>query len=416
VRILHVNKFLYRRGGAEAYMLDLAELQRADGHLVEFFAMRHPDNLPSTYGDAFPSYVEFETTPPTFADKARAAGRLLWSPAAARGITRVLDAFRPDVVHLHNIYHQLSPSVLRPISQAGVPAVMTLHDYKLVCPTYQLLDRHGICEACIPHRFWNPTLRRCNRGSLAASTLSGAELTLHTLLGAYDAVDRFACPSRFLERKMRAGRVYPDRLRWVPNGVDTTSIEPKSEAGGRALYVGRLAEEKGVDVLLEAIARTRQLGADIVGDGPARASLEGLAASVGVRDRVRFLGRFAASDVHRAMRAASVVVVPSRWHENMPITILESFAAGVPVVASALGGIPELIDEGRDGVLVPPDEPTALADALRSVMSDPERAFEMGKAARTKAERVYSPALHLERVRELYAEAVDAARRRTFVP
>jgi glycosyltransferase involved in cell wall biosynthesis len=331
-------------------------------------------------------------------------------------MSEVLRAFRPEVVHLHNIYHQLSPSILRPVGRADAAAVMTLHDYKLACPTYRFLDGHGICEACLPHRFWSPTLRRCNRGSVGASTLSGAELAFHTLVGAYGVVHRFACPSRFLEGKMRAGRVYPDRLRWLPNYVDAMAIEPKTAPGGDVLYVGRLSEEKGVDVLLEALARAPELRANVVGDGPARSSLERLAATLAVSDRVRFHGRLAADDVHGAMREAAVLVVPSRWYENMPITVLESFAAGVPVVASALGGIPELIEDGQDGTLVPPDEPMILAEALRSLTTDVARAFEMGVAARTKAEHVYTPAAHLERVDALYAEAAEAARRGTAAP
>jgi glycosyltransferase involved in cell wall biosynthesis len=416
VRILHVNKFLYRRGGAEAYLLDLAGLQRAAGHEVEFFAMRHPDNLPATFAEAFPSYVEFETAPPTAGEKMRAAGRLLWSTSAARGMREVLATFRPDVVHLHNIYHQLSPSILRPAGRSGAAVVMTLHDYKLACPTYRLLDRHGICEACIPHRFWNPTLRRCNRGSLAASTLNGAEMTVHTLLGAYDPVHRFACPSRFLEGKMRAARVHPDRLRWVPNYVDPTAITPKAAPGGDAAYVGRLSEEKGVDVLLEALQRAPALRLDVLGDGPARPALEALGASLGVGDRVTFHGRLPATAVHEAMRSAAVVAVPSRWYENMPITVLEAFAAGVPVVASALGGLPELIDDDRDGILVPPDEPGILADALTSLTDGADRAFEMGRNARAKVEDRFTPASHLARIDALYAEAAEVAGSGATVP
>jgi glycosyltransferase involved in cell wall biosynthesis len=412
VRILHANKFLYRRGGAEAYMLDLAELQRSAGHQVEFFAMRHPDNLPATFASAFPSYVEFETTPPTLGEKARAAGRLLWSTSAERGMADVLSGFRPDVLHLHNIYHQLSPSILRAARRATVPMIMTLHDYKLACPTYRFADQHGICEACVPRRFWNPTLRRCNRGSIAASTLNGVEMTLHTMLGAYGPVHLFVCPSRFLEGKMRESRVYPDRLRWVPNYVDADAIIPKTSPGGDVVYVGRLSEEKGVDVLLEALERAPTLRVEIVGDGPERSSLERLAASLGVGERVRFRGRLPAVDVHEALRTAAVATVPSRWYENMPITVLEAFAAGVPVVASALGGLPELIEDGRDGMLVPPDEPGALADALRSVTSDTVRAFAMGMAGREKIERDYSPASHLGRIEALYAEATGSATRR----
>jgi glycosyltransferase involved in cell wall biosynthesis len=412
VRILHVNKFLYRRGGAESYMLDVAELQRRAGHEVEFFAMTHADNLPATFADAFPSFVDFETTPEGAGARVRAAGRLLWSTSAERGMADVLDAFRPDVIHLHNIYHQLSPSILRSVRRAGVPAVMTLHDYKLACPTYRFLDRHGVCEACVPRRFWNPTLRRCNRGSITASTLNGVEMTLHTLAGAYDPVRRFLCPSRFLEGKMRQARVYPGRLRWVPNYIDAAAIGSKAAPGGDVVYVGRLSEEKGVDVLVEAVARSRSLRATVVGDGPAREPLEHLTDELRVGDRVRFVGRLPAEEVLDALRAAAVAVVPSRWYENMPIAVLEAFAAGIPVVGTDLGGLPELVDDGRHGALVPPDDPRALADALESFTTDPERAYRMGASARASVEERFAPADHLERLETMYAEAgAETARR-----
>jgi hypothetical protein len=135
MRVLHVNKFLYRRGGAEGYMLDLAGLQRAQGDEVGFFGMQHPDNdQPQPFARWFPGYVELESAPEGVRGKAAAAARMVWSTSARRGITHVLEEFQPDVVHCHNIYHQLSPSMLEPIRKAGVPCVMTLHDYKLACP------------------------------------------------------------------------------------------------------------------------------------------------------------------------------------------------------------------------------------------------------------------------------------------
>jgi glycosyltransferase involved in cell wall biosynthesis len=204
---------------------------------------------------------------------------------------------------------------------------------------------------------------------------------------------------------MRQARVYPDRLRWMPNYIDVASIEPKAAPGGDVVYVGRLSEEKGVDVLVEAVARSRSLRASVVGDGPARGSLERLTDELGVGDRVRFLGRLPAAGVLDALRAAAVAVVPSRWYENMPIAVLEAFAAGVPVVGTDLGGLPELIDAGRHGMLVPPDDPLALADALESFTADPERAHGMGAAARASVEERFAPAAHLERLATMYAEA-----------
>jgi glycosyltransferase involved in cell wall biosynthesis len=408
MRILHVNKFLYRRGGAEAYMLDLADLQRAAGHEVDFFAMRHPDNLPARFEDRFPSQVDFEPAPSTVTGKLRGAGRLLWSTSAAQGIRTVLERFRPDVVHLHNIYHQLSPSILGPVRDARVGAVMTLHDYKLACPTYRFLDHGEICEACVPRRFWSPTLRRCNAGSLAASTLNGLELTIHTLMRAYGPVHRFLCPSRFLEGKMRASKVYPERLRWLPNFVDAAAVVPTTGAGRGVVYAGRLSDEKGVDLLIEAAGLHADLVVDIAGDGPARPELERLAAERGVAGRVRFHGRLGKEELQRVFADAAVLAVPSRWYENMPLTVLEGFAAGLPVVASDLGGLPELIEPGVDGMVVPPNDPAALADALSSLVGAPASAAEMGRAGRAKVLASYGSDRHVERLEGYYAEASAA--------
>lgn len=412
MRILHVNKFLYRRGGAEAYMLDLASLQRERGDEVELFGMQYPDNEPQRYEASFPSRVDFDPPPPSLDGKIRGAGRLLWSRSAAHGIAVVLDGFRPDLVHLHNIYHQLSPSILAPMRAAGVAVVMTLHDYKLACPTYRFLDHGRICEACVPHRFWSPILRRCNGGSLAASALNALEMSLHTAIGAYGPVHRFICPSRFLERKMREGRVYPDRLRVVPNFVDVRAIDAKVDPGGGVIAAGRLSDEKGFDVLLEAVRREPDLSVDVAGDGPARADLEAQIASSGVADRVRFHGRLPSDELAKLMRRSAVMALPSRWYENMPLSVLEAFASGIPVVGSDLGGIPDLIQPGIDGDLVPPNDPSSLGRALSKLVRDPARAFEMGRAGRAKVERAFSPAEHLRQLGVVYDEALSIADRR----
>lgn len=410
MRVLHVNKFLYRRGGAEGYMFDLASLQRSRGDEVAQFGMSHPENEPMPYARFFPSQVEFDPAPRGVAGKARGVGRMLWSTSARRGVEAVLDDFRPDVVHLHNVYHQLSPSVLAPLRRRGIGALMTLHDYKLACPTYQFLDHGAPCEACLTHRFWEPIRRRCNGGSLAASAANAVELSLHTLGRAYAPVGVFACPSRFLEAKMRQGRVFPDRLRWIPNFVDVAGVTPASEPGnGRVVFAGRLADEKGVDTLVEAVAATPGLLVDLAGDGPARPALESQAAALGAGDRITFHGRLPLEGVHDLLRASSVGVCPSRWYENQPLAVLESFACGRPVVGTGLGGIPELIEPGVDGAIVPPNDPRALGAALRELATDPGRAHAMGATARAKAERIFSSDLHLERLDALYAEARERA-------
>ncbi len=384
MKILHVNKFLYRRGGAESYMLDLAQEQRAQGHQVTFFAMAHPDNEPDPNDDLFPARMELNPPPPGLGARLRTAGQVLYRRDARLGIDAVLERDRPDVVHLHNIYHQLSPSILRPIARRGVPAVMTLHDYKLACPTYQFLDAEGqICEACLPGKFRNATLKRCNGGSLAGSALATLELNVHRATHAYDAVDALICPSEFLRDKMVQGRVYPDRLVHLPNFCDVSRVAPATAPGTGVLYAGRLSAEKGVDVLIDAAERLpRDVAVTIAGDGPERAALEARAARLGLGEQVRFLGRVPGAQVHDLMRAAAVVTVPSRWYENQPMTILEAFGCGRPVVGTRLGGLPELIHEGVTGRLVPHDDADALARALSDLVADPVAAHELGRQAR----------------------------------
>lgn len=403
MRVLHVNKFLYRRGGAEAYMLDLARLQRERGDDVAFFGMQHPDNDPQPYADRFPSRVEFEPPPSSVLGKARAAARMFWSTSAARGIDAVLADFEPDVVHLHNIYHHLSPSILRPVRERGLPAVMTLHDYKLACPTYQFLDKGELCQACIGGHFSQAPRRRCKDGSLAASALAATELAVHTRTHAYGPVGRLVCPSRFMADTMRRAGVFPERLRHLPHFADVAAVRVAEEPGRGVAVAGRLSHEKGIDVVIDAVA---SLGTtlDVAGEGPALPALRAQADAV-APGRVRFHGRLPGPEVQQLLRRAAVVAVPSRWYENQPMIVLEALACGTPVVASDLGGAGELVVTGTDGALVPPNDPGALAAAIAPLVGEPARARQMGRAGRAKVEVDFAPQRHLHGLDEVYAEA-----------
>jgi glycosyltransferase involved in cell wall biosynthesis len=409
VRILHVNKYLYRRGGAESYMQAVASLQRDAGHEVAFFGMDHPENDPHLYAPHFPSYLELEPPPPTAAGKVAGVGRMVWSTSARRGIDAVAADFQPDVVHLHNTYHHLSPSILGPLARRCIPAVMTLHDYKLACPTYRFLDKGELCQACLGGHFSQAVRRRCKDGSLASSAAMAAELAIHTALRAYRHVQVFVCPSRFMAGRMAAAGVFPDRLRWVPHFV-APPAESSVEGTSTVVFAGRLSPEKGVDTLIDAVGRVTGLRLDVAGDGPDRDRLERTAARTAT-DRVRFLGRVDADTVDALISEAVAVVLPSRWYENQPMIVLEAFARGVPVVATDLGGTPELVRHGTDGFLVGPDDPTGLAAALQALLDDPARARAMGKAARERAVTDFAPELHLARLADVYAEAERAVRR-----
>jgi glycosyltransferase involved in cell wall biosynthesis len=376
VRILHVDKFLRRQGGAAGYMLDVAALQRGEGHEVEFFAMAHPGNEPATYEAMFPRLVELEPPPPTITGRLDATATMLWSARAARAMAAVADAFRPDVVHLHNIYHQLSPSILRPLRKRGIAVVLTAHDYKLVCPSYRMLDGEQLCDACVSGSALNAARRRCKDGSLGASAVLAVESSLHRAMRAYGPVHRFIAPSRFLAGQLARGGIASERIRQLNNFVDTSTIPARAGTGTGFLSVGRLSSEKGVDTLIEAVGLTPGAHLVVAGDGPERS------------------------------------------YENMPLSVLETQAAAVPLIVTALGGLPELVRDGHSGLVVPPNDAPALAAALQRLQADPELAATLGRQGRQSALANHDPGAHLQALEGIYVEALAAADRpdRAAVP
>ena len=405
MRILQIDKFLHRQGGAPAYMLDLAELQREAGHDVEFFAMADERNGPSAHTDLFVPPISLSPFPSGMSAQVRTLGHLLWSTEAKRRMEQVLDRFRPDVVHLHNIYHQLSPSILRPLARRRIPAVMTVHDAKLVCASYLLYDGNDICTACVGKRtFVRAPLHRCRGGSLPATAALAFESTAHRLLRAYDPVDVFICPSQHLEAKLRASRVYPDRLVRIPHFFDHRLVDARSGAGDGIVFAGRLSEEKGLVHLIQAVGAVPEATLRILGDGPIRAELEALGAAV-APGRVAFLGSVPKQTVLAELRSARVSVLPSVVMENLPLTITEAMAAGVPMIVTDLGGSPELVRDGETGFVVPPKDPAAFAAAIRRLLSDPGLAIEMGTKARALVERDHAPDTHLRAILATYDRA-----------
>ena len=387
-------------------MLDLGTQLQGRGYSVEYFAAAHPDNLAATYEHLFPTVENYEPPPRELSRKLRAGLGMFWSRSAARSMEAVLDDFRPDIVHVHNIYHQLSPSILAPIRRRGIPIVMTLHDFKLICPTYRLHDGQGSCEACLGGGFHNAAIRRCKSGSLVSSTLLATETAVHRRFGAYDAVDRFICPSEFLRDKLIEAGFDPARLIHIPNFTSAPLVRGARASGGDVLSVGRLSHEKGIDTLIRACALAPARPLRIAGDGPLSGSLRELAGEL-APDTTEFLGQIDESAVLTEIDVASVVTFPARGYENMPLAIVEAMARSAPVIVSDIGGSPEIIADSGGGLTVPPDDPVALRRAIDR-FDDPSFAAEIGAdGVRRVAER-FTPTVHLEQIERLYTELTTA--------
>jgi glycosyltransferase involved in cell wall biosynthesis len=365
--------------------------------------MAHPENRETPWAKHFVSQVEFRGRRSLWGDVGRAA-RVVYSLEARRKMDALVREARPRVAHLHNIAHQLSPSILDALAAHRVPIVQTMHDYKLVCPVYTFRSQGETCERCRGGRFWHVVERRCNAGSLPLSATNMAEAYVHAWRRTYDHVHVFHCPSLFVLAKLLEFGVPRARLAFVPHFVDAQAFTPAYGGGRYAFFAGRLAEEKGVDVLLAAHARTPGLELVIAGEGPRREALEA-SLRPDQRGRVRFAGHLTGAAFDEAWAGASCLVLPSTWYEVRPMAIHEAYARGKPVVSSRLGSIPEIVEDGVTGRLVPPGDPAALGEAMRELVLDGARAEAMGRAGRALVESRYGPARHLEAMLAVYAQA-----------
>ncbi len=316
--------------------------------------------------------------------KARAGASAVWSRRSARAISDVITQERPDVLHVHNNFQVLSPSIYGAAKRHNVAVVQHLHNARLACINVFFERAGAACTECVgTAASWPGVAHRCYRGSLGESVAATAVQLTHRALGSHRRnVDLFIAVSGALGDALTGAKVVPrDRVRVVHNGIADPGARAAGSDRGYALFTGRLSEEKGVQVLLDAAAALPEVPVRIAGDGPLRAGFEGQAARRGLR-HVRFLGRLSREALLDELRGARVCVAPSIGFDPLPTSVIEACAVGVPVIGSRTGGIPEIIDE----VLVPPGDVVALTAALRAAHEQPDRFAALGHAARSRYE------------------------------
>jgi glycosyltransferase involved in cell wall biosynthesis len=402
-RVLLVNTRHFRGGGDSTYTFNLAGLLRARGHEVAFFAMRDERNLPDPNADLFVDPIDFldlnEHKSP--ATGLKVIGRAIYSAAARRNFARLVDRFAPDVVHLQNIHHHITPAVILEARQRGLPVVWTLHDYKLICPnTHFLIDRTGeICEACGQNRYYQAMFRRCKKGSFLASSVATGEAYVHRLMRVRSMVDVFLAPSGFLRQKF-IDRGFPsERVHHLPLFLPEDTFTIGRQGDGYMLFFGRIELIKGIVPLLAASTLVPEL--PLVLAGRVRGSLADELPGM-LPPNAQYAGMKNGDELRDLLDRARAVVLPSLWYENQPFSILEAFAAGKPVLASDLGGMRELVAGEQRGLLVPPGDVHALARAMKWVYTHPEEAREMGQQAYAYACARHSPERHYDQLAAIY--------------
>jgi glycosyltransferase involved in cell wall biosynthesis len=380
VLVLHSRYLSGSTSGENRVVEDEAQLLREGGHEVHVWA-------PSVSATSGPGLL-------------RTAGQVVWSRSAAGQVRGLISRVRPDVVHCHNLFPSLSPTVLR-VAGRRTPTVMTLHNYRLLCLPATLQRDDRVCEDCLGRRVrWPGVVHGCYRGSTAASATLATSLAFHNALGTFANVSMYLAVSRFLMDKHVEAGVPASRIRVKPNFVP--AMPRRHGPGDSFLYLGRLAREKGVDTLLRAWkgAPGRLV---VVGDGPDGSRLRAMAPP-----GVDFRGSVPSSEVPEILQHARALLVPSRWYEGEPRAILEAFASGVPVIVSDIGGLPDLVAHGTSGLVVPPHDVRAWTDAVGR-LGDEAEAQRMGEEAWRTWSELYSPDRALRELVAVYEDVVGRA-------
>ncbi|WP_429811198.1 glycosyltransferase family 4 protein [Ensifer sp. B1-9] len=400
-RLLAINNYFYRRGGAEAVFFDHMKMFGEIGWDVVPFAMQHEDNEPSPWSDHFVSEIEYGRRTNLLRKVVQAAS-VIYSREAQRNIDRLIHSVRPSIAHAHNVYHHLSPAIFSTLKQAGIPVVMTAHDLKLACPSYKMLRDGTVCEDCRGGHVYNVLRNRCIKGELTLSAVVFAETLVHRALGLYrNQVDRIVVPSKFYVEKLVEWGWPRERMVHIPNFVDVDDYPDQWAEGDYFVFAGRLAPEKGLATLIRAAASSRQRVV-IAGTGPEEAMLRRLVEQTGAN--VTFAGYLSGHALHHLIGESRALVLPSEWYENAPISVLEAYALGRPVIGASIGGIPEMICEGETGMTARSGNADDLAEVLtRMAALTVSNRTAMGAAGRRWIAREFSAAAYRDRTLDLYA-------------
>jgi len=415
MRILHVHKYYHDHDGAGRYIFDVMRMQEQAGHIVAPFAMHDPRNKPSAWDKYFVSSLD--TSRVGFGiDTLRQTLRAAWSFEARRKMAQMLKAFRPDIVHVHNVYTHMSPSVLAACRARGIPVVMTVHDYALVSANYGLWDGE---KSLVPKQLSLLTVARTRfiKGSFLATLVLEAIYRLQKRCKLYDkAIDTYLPSSEFVKNTLVSAGYPSKKMVVLPlfagnllDGQMAASPNPSMTGGGgdrkRAgvLFAGRLEDYKGIDLFLQAASAFPKTQFYIAGTGPQEADvLEATRHS----ENLHYLGFLSGADLWAKMASSELVIVPSRWAEPYGLVAIEAMACGTPVLVSDTGGLPEKVKDGVNGLIFKAGDIQDLTSKLKVALKHPKDLERMGEGAFRYAKANADPHKHINRLLEVYESLV----------
>ena len=414
MRTLYCNKFNYPFSGTEIHLFDVMRRMEARGHETALFSMDHGHDSAFRGRTYLIPHVDFKNAKAGWRQKARMAAHALYSPSARRGMRECLQDYSPELAHIRGIYHHLSPSILWELKRQGVPVLYHVNDFKLMCPTYNLVANGRTCESCANGQYLHAVTEGCYEGGRGRAAVLAAEAYLHRWLKTYvRCVDLFLAPSHFVREKLRASGVPAGHIEVLPHFQSLPTEEQLLPEKGYVLYFGRLSPEKGLDVLLRAMAQLPYVPLFIAGDGPERARLQALARDLNL-SQVFFQGQLSGEKLERLIAGCRFSVFPSHAYETFGKSILESFAWGRTVVASDRGSRRELIEHGVTGVLCEAGDVDQLAGAIGFVYKHAGLAAQMGENGRRRVREFHDPERYMDKLLGIYSQ-LATKRVRTIV-
>lgn len=401
MKILLINKYLYPKGGAETYTLKLGEYLSGVGHEVEYFGMYDKKNVVHNSIGQYTQNMDFHDSG---AEKFLYPFRIIYSFQARKKLRKVLKDFQPDIVHMNNINYQLTPSIIDEIKKQGIPIVQTVHDLQMLCPNHLMFDlnKKSPCEKCLNGSKINCIKGKCIHYSRVKSVIGAIEAWLYAIKGTYKKVDKYICPSRFLESKLlekkRIGEyIYRGKTVAIHNYIELPDIDFEHTKKNYVLFFGRLSEEKGVDIFIEACKSLPNIMFKVAGVGPMENACKGI-------PNVEFVGFKTGRDLHKLIAEALFSIYPSIWYENCPLSILESESFGTPVICTPLGGMPELVENGKTGVILEEVSSKALTEAISALYNDRELCEKMSKNCEEKRTQMINLNEYGRRIEKVYSE------------
>lgn len=403
MKILLINKYLYPKGGAPVSTINTGKLLTEKGHNVVFWGLKHPSNPFYPYSDYFVDNIDYNGAL-SIRQKLCASLNILYSIEAKRKIEKLVNVIKPDIVHLNNFAHQISPSILTVFRKYNIPTVMTMRDYKLVCTSSAMFVDGKPCERCKNQKYYWCLLKKCKKNSYFKSLISTLELYLHhNILHLYELIDIYIAPSMFVKNEVKK-MGFKREVFCLPNFVNLDEFIPGYEFNNEICYFGRLSYKKGIGTLIDAV-KGLDIVLKIIGTGPLMESLK-LKVKNEKIENVRFLGHQTGNELRSEIRKSMAVVVPSEWYEIFGRVVIEAYALGKPVIAARIGAIPELVKEGKTGYLFNAGDVEDLKSKILTFCEEQDKVLEMGKNARKFVEEKFNSEIHYEKLIEVYSRVM----------